>query len=203
MGAERARLAAMLLLTLRGTPTLYYGEEIGMEDVFVPPERTRGPQARLFPGYGRAPSRTPMRWDASSNVGFCPKGVEPWLPVGEDVQRVNIEFQRGDPGSMLWLTRRLISLRRSTPALRSGSYESVAQLPEGCFAFSRRLDEQEVFVALNFDAAEAEVPLPGAADARPWRVLLSTGGEDREGRVLRRAVLLSGHEGILLTPDHP
>jgi alpha-glucosidase len=199
VGAEGARLAAMLLLTLRGTLTLYYGDEIGMEDVPVPPEMARDPEAKLGPGYGRDPVRTPMRWDTSPNAGFCPKGVEPWLPVGGDVERVNVEAQRDDPGSMLSLTRRLISLRRTTPALRSGSYEPAAGAPEGCLAFSRRLKEQEVFVALNFGDGEAEVPLPGAAEDHPWRVLLSTGGEDREGREIRRAARLSGHEGLLLT----
>jgi alpha-glucosidase len=108
----------------------------------------------------------------------------------------------GDPGSMLSLTRRLISLRQTTPALRSGSYEAAAGVPEDCFAFSRRLNEQEVFVALNFSAEETELPLPGATNDLPWRVLLSTRGEDREGRELRRAARLNGHEGLLLTPNH-
>lgn len=201
VGAENSRLAAMLLLTLRGTLTLYYGDEIGMEDVPVPPEMARDPQGELFPGYGRDPYRTPMRWDAfSANAGFCRKGVEPWLPVGGDVEEVNVGAQRDDPGSMLSLTRRLISLRRSTPALRFGSYEPIAGVPEGCFAFSRHLNGQEVFVALNFGAEEAEVPLPGLSYNHPWRVLLSTSGEDQEGRELRRAARLSGHEGLLLTP---
>lgn len=203
VGARGARLAAMLLLALRGTPTLYYGDEIGMENVPVPSEMAHDPEGKLFPGHGRDPYRTPMRWDASPNAGFCRKGVAPWLPVGGDVERVNVEAQRGDPGSMLSLTKRLTSLRRTTPALRSGSYEPAAGVPEGCFAFSRRLNEQEVFVALNFSAGEAEVPLPGATDDRPWRVLLSTGTEDREGRELRRDARLGGHEGLLLTPDPP
>jgi alpha-glucosidase len=202
VGAEGARLAAMLLLTLRGTPTLYYGDEIGMEDVPVPPELALDPQGRLFPGYGRDPVRTPMRWDTSPNAGFCRKGSAPWLPIGGDVERVNVKTQRDDPGSMLSLTKRLISLRRTTPALRAGSYVSAAEVPEGCFAFSRRLNEQQVFVALNFSSREAEVPLPGATDDRTWRVLLSTCGEDREGRELRRAARLSGHEGLLLISDH-
>jgi len=191
----------MLLLTLRGTPTLYYGDEIGMENVPVPSEMARDPEAKLFPGSGRDPYRTPMRWDSSPTAGFCRKDVAPWLPVGGDVERISIEAQRGDPGSMLSLTRRLISLRRTTPALRSGSYEPAAGVPESCFAFSRRLNGQEVIVALNFSAGEAEVSLPGADD-RSWRVLLSTRGEDREGQERRRAAHLSGHEGLLLIPDH-
>ena len=200
VGARGTRLAAMLLLTLRGTPTLYYGDEIGMEYVPVPPEMAHDPEGKLFPGHGRDPYRTPMQWDASPNAGFT-TGM-PWLPVADDHATTNVEAQRGDPGSMLSLTRRLISLRRTTPALRSGSYEPAAGVPEGCFAFSRRLDGQEVFVALNFGAGEAEVHLPGATDDRTWRVLLSTATEYREGRELRRAARLSGHEGLLLTQDH-
>jgi alpha-glucosidase len=122
--------------------------------------------------------------------------------MGGDVEKVNVEAQRGDPGSMLPLSRRLISLRQTTLALRSGSYEPAVGVPEDCFAFSRNLSEQEVFVALNFSAEEAEVPLPGATDERPWRVLLSTCGEDWRGE-LRRAARLSGFEGLSLTPDHP
>ncbi len=202
VGAAQARVAAMLLLTLRGTPTLYYGDEIGMRDVPIPPELVQDPFGRNVPRLGRDPVRTPMRWDTSPNAGFCRKGVAPWLPVGGDVERVNIEAQRDDPGSMLSLTRRLISMRRTTPALHSGSYEPAAGVPEGCFAFSRHLNEQEVFVALNFSAEEAEVSLPGTTDERPWHVLLSTCGEEREERELRRAARLSGHEGLLLTPDH-
>jgi alpha-glucosidase len=200
VGAQNARLAAMLLLTLRGTPTLYYGDEIGMENVPVPPEMARDPEARLFPGSGRDPYRAPMRWDSSPNAGFCRTDVAPWLPVGGDVERVNVEAQRDDPGSMLSLTRRLISLRRTIPALRSGSYEPAERAPEDCFAFSRRLNGQDVFVALNFGGGETEVPLPGACD-RPWRVLLSTRGEVRQE--LRRAARLRGHEGLLLVPDQP
>ncbi len=200
VGEGRARLVPMLLLTLRGTPTLYYGDEIGMRDVEIPPELVRDPQEMGSPGYGRDPVRTPMQWDASPNAGFT-TGT-PWLPVADDYTTTNVEAQRDDPASMLSLVRRLISLRRTTPALCSGSYEPAAGVPEGCFAFSRHLNEQEVFVALNFSAAEAEMPLPGAADDRPWRVLLSTGTEDWEGRELRRAARLSGHEGLLLTQDH-
>ena len=134
---EGARLAAVLLLTLRGTPTLYYGDEIGMEDVPVPPEKARDPQGKLFPGYGRDPARTPMRWDASPNAGFCSEGVEPWLPIGGDLERVNVVAQRRDSGSMLNLTRRLLAIRRAKPALARGSYET-AEAPEGCFAYLRK-----------------------------------------------------------------
>ena len=100
VGAAQARVAAMLLLTLRGTPTLYYGDEIGMADVPIPPERV------VDPGAGRDPVRTPMQWDADG--GFT--AGEPWLPYGD--LAVNVAAQRDDPRSMLTLHRRLLALRR-------------------------------------------------------------------------------------------
>ena len=95
----------MLLLTLRGTPTLYYGDELGMEDVEVPPERVVDPD-------GRDPERSPMPWTGAPGRGFCADDVEPWLPFGDPA--VNVEAQEADPRSMLALHRRLLALRRSS-----------------------------------------------------------------------------------------
>src|SRR5919199_2909639 len=102
----------MLLLTLRGTPTLYQGDEIGMRDVPIPPELVQDPWERNMPGlgYGRDPERTPLQWDASPNAGFTTGRA--WLPVAADFERVNVAAQRADPTSMLSLHRRLIALRR-------------------------------------------------------------------------------------------
>ena len=92
---EGARLAAMLLLTLRGTPTLYYGDEIGMEDV---PSRRSGPRTRRAPSPARPrPGAHPDAVGASPNAGFCPAGAEPWLPLGGDLERVNVVAQRRTP----------------------------------------------------------------------------------------------------------
>src|SRR6185312_17547381 len=83
IGADQARVAAMMLLTLRGTPTIYYGEEIGMQNVPIPPEAVQDPFEKNVPGMGlgRDPQRTPMQWDASPNAGFAAAGVKPWLPI--------------------------------------------------------------------------------------------------------------------------
>jgi alpha-glucosidase len=125
VGDAQARVAAMLLLTLRGTPTLYQGDEIGLRDVPIPPELVQDPWERNIPGlgYGRDPERTPMQWDASPNAGFT-TGT-PWLPVADDYACVNVDAQRDDPTSMLTLHRRLIALRRAEPALAVGSWTSV------------------------------------------------------------------------------
>ena len=103
VGDAQARVAMMLLLTLRGTPTLYYGDEIGMRDVAIPPDRIRDPWEINMPGLGegRDPCRTPMRWEAGPGAGFCPPEVEPWLPIGPDAERINVAAQAEDPDSML------------------------------------------------------------------------------------------------------
>jgi alpha-glucosidase len=110
VGAAQARLAAMLLLTLRGTPTIYYGEEIGMVDVPIPPELVHDPWEKNEPGLGlgRDPERTPMQWDGAPGGGFT-TGT-PWLPPIDPAER-NVEAQRGDPDSLLEHYRRLIAER--------------------------------------------------------------------------------------------
>lgn len=110
IGLDRARLAQMLLLTLRGTPTCYYGDEIGMQDVEIPPHLIVDPIGKNAPGHSRDPERTPMQWDASPNAGFS--AVEPWLPVAGYYTETNVEVQRKDLRSQLALFKRLTELRR-------------------------------------------------------------------------------------------
>src|SRR5207249_2156317 len=136
-GDERkARLALLILLALRGTPFLYYGDEIAMLDVDVPDDRATDPLVRRFPGQrrGRDPERTPMPWSHGSGAGFTTPGVEPWLPLG-DLGR-NVAAQRADPGSTLNLCRDLIALRRRTPDLHAGAYTTL-EAPEGAWAWRR------------------------------------------------------------------
>lgn len=125
IGREQAKIAAMLLLTLRGTPTIYYGEEIGMRDVAIPPDEIQDPQGLNMPGLNlsRDPGRTPMQWDESSWSGFS--RVRPWLRVSHDFARVNVKSQKPDAFSMLNFYRKLIDLRRKEPALHAGTYKSV------------------------------------------------------------------------------
>jgi alpha-glucosidase len=123
LGPAQARVAAMLLLTLPGTPILYQGDELGLEDVPIPDEEALDPIARLVPGRGRDPERTPMPWDAGPGGGFT--SGRPWLPLGEGNLARSVAAQRGDPASMLTLHRRLLRLRRRAPALVGGRYEPV------------------------------------------------------------------------------
>jgi glycosidase len=158
LGDARARLAALMLLTLRGTPFLYQGEEIGMRNVPVPQDRLQDPLAfRLHPNLSRDPSRTPLPWEPGPGAGFT-RG-EPWLPVGADAERRNVAAQRSDPGSLLHLYRELLALRKRTPALQRGAY-LARRAPRNVFAFERSAGAQRAVVALNFGDAPASVSLP-------------------------------------------
>ena len=155
VGADQARVANMLLLTLRGTPTTYYGEEIGMEDVPIPPEFVQDPPAVNMPEIadivGRDPERTPMQWNDSPNAGFAPAGVTPWLPVADDYAERNVAQQENDPTSILNLYRVLTDLRRSEPALSVGDYVSVDTGNNDVFAYRRMAEGADHFlVVLNF-----------------------------------------------------
>jgi alpha-glucosidase len=154
IGVENARLAAILLLTLRGTPTLYYGDEIGMTQVSIPPERARDPAAADVPG--RDGARTPMQWDASAHAGFS--AIEPWLPLG-DFAAVNVAHERSDPGSLFNLYRRLIALRRGSAALCSGSYRTLA-VDDATLTYVRQACGQDLMVALNFSGSRAKITVP-------------------------------------------
>ncbi len=199
IGREQARAAMMLLLTLRGTPTIYYGDEIGMQNVPPgPPEKVRDPFEKDLPGMGlgRDPERSPMQWSAEPNAGFCPEGVEPWLPVASDYREVNVAVQAEAPYSMLSLTRRLLALRRKLLALHTGSYEPVQEgVPEDCLAYLRRHEEgSSCLVALNFSGEERELRLP---DADKGRILVST-LLDREGAAGLDLFHLRANEGCVV-----
>jgi len=196
VGVEGARLAAMLLLTLRGTPTLYYGDEIGMENVPVLPEMARDPEAKLFPGSGRDPYRTPMQWDSSSNAGFCPPDVEPWLPVAEDYATTNVEVQRDDPRSMLSLFRRLLLLRKKIPALTLGAYRPLETGNDSVIAYLRENNESRVLTVLNFGPDDAR--LESAIEATDGEILCSTHPNRGTERADPGELRLSPHEGVVL-----
>lgn len=120
LGWEGSKAAALLLLTLRGTPTIYYGDEIGMLEAEIPPERQQDPWGRRKPGFGRDGCRTPMQWDAGRHAGFSSSDVpDTWLPV-QAQDRISVAAEKGDPSSHLELYRRLLAVRRARPALHLG-----------------------------------------------------------------------------------
>jgi alpha-glucosidase len=190
----RARAALLLLLCLRGTPVLYQGDEIGLGDVEVAREDLRDPLGvRYWPAYsGRDGMRTPMQWRSVPGGGFTEPGVRPWLPFG-DLAACNVEDQRGDPDSLLHLTRDLIALRRRTPDLRSGAYRSVESTP-GTWAWSRG---ERTLVAVNLTDG------PGSVDRVTGSVLLGT-GRHRDGDAVAGTLQLRGWDGVVVDrTDHP
>jgi alpha-glucosidase len=194
VGAAEARVAAMLLLTLRGTPTLYYGSEIGLEDVPIPSDRVQDPWEKNEPGlgFGRDPARTPMPWDGSENAGFST--ATPWLPLNPDWRERNVERLSADPTSILNLYRRLIALRRSHPALSRGDYVH-AHVEGDLYAYERRNGDERLLVGLNFGHRPQRLTLPD--DAADGRLLLST-ALDREGAPVRGAADLRPAEGVII-----
>lgn len=127
IGIQQARVAAMLLLTLRGTPTIYYGEEIGMQDVPIPKQEIQDPQGLNMPdkNLSRDPARTPMQWNSSTHAGFTGSNTRPWLRPARSSPRFNVEKQKEDLHSMLSFYKRLIELRQKEPSLMYGSYKPV------------------------------------------------------------------------------
>jgi len=183
-GERNARLAALVLLTLRGTICLYAGEEIGMIDApQIPgPARDRA---------GRDASRTPMQWDASPRGGFT-TGT-PWLPLVDPVTR-NIAVQQAEAGSMLSWYRELIGLRHTSAALRHGTVALLPKMPPGVLAWTREAGGERVLVVANM--GDAGVRLDASSVGEQGRVVVAT--SPRQGSVALRDLLLAPREGLLL-----
>jgi alpha-glucosidase len=184
---RKTRCALMLLLTLRGTPFLYYGDEIGLGHVSVPFERLKDPVGlRYWPqGAGRDPCRTPMHWEGGDGAGFTLPGVEPWLPLGDASSR-NVADQRSDPGSVLHLCRDLIALRRSNVALRSAPYAD-AFVEHGLWRYRRG----DLSIVLNMGSE------PRSVEGLAGRVAMST-TRRREGMAIEGPFELGAWEGAVI-----
>jgi len=184
----RARVAAMMLLTLRGTPFLYYGEELGMTDGEIPPDR-------VVDVDGRDPERTPMQWDGSATAGFTTG--DPWLPVASSAARgVSVAAQRDDQRSLLSLHRRLVWYRKGSAALRHGGYRSL-DTPEGIFAYLREAGEERLLVALNFGDRPRSFT-PEGTGAGEGGLELATDPDRNKGPVSLRPLELGPDEGLVL-----
>jgi len=179
---ERARAAAVLLLTLRGTPFLYAGEELGLEDAVVAPDRA------VDPG-GRDGCRAPLPWDATPGHGWGT--TAPWLPWPPEPAGRSVEAQEADPSSVLNLYRRLLAARRRSPALRLGD-AALLPVPEGVLAYERTLAGDRRAVVVNFADRPARVPLGGS-----WQVEVSSA---RQSAGEPYAGVVAGSEALLLRP---
>jgi alpha-glucosidase len=185
----KARAAMVMLMGLRGTPFLYYGDEIGMPDTPIPRERILDPVGITFDGhFGRDPERTPMHWTGEPGGGFGTRaGVEPWLPFG-DAASCNVADQRDDPGSMLSLTRDLIGLRDALPDLRTGDYRSLPTKDDGLWAWARG---DTTVVACNL------ADVPATLDDVTGEVRVST-NRQRDGERVAGSLALAPWEAVIL-----
>jgi len=194
VGPDQVRIAAMLLLTLRGTPTIYYGDEIAMKEVTIAPDQVRDPLGKNVPGrgLGRDGCRTPMQWDGTTHAGFS--SVEPWLPLGDGLRQGNVLAQCSDNTSVYWLYRRLIDLRRKCPALSLGSYGSVHD--EGnLLVFTREHGREQLLVAFNFGWTPVAASLPSGECV--GRLLVSSAA-DRTDEPVRGSLNLRANEGAIV-----
>jgi len=194
IGPEQARVAMMLLLTLRGTPTIYNGDELGMFDVPVPLDAVQDPWGQHTGTMGRDPERSPMLWNASPSAGFTTPDVTPWLPIEDGYELLNVEAQLADQTSMLTLTRRLLSLRRASRALTTGGYQPVDGVPDDCFIWERISGADRYLIALNF----ASQPRTLAFPAHPSGTIVLSTHLDRDGEELLTTFELRPHEGCVI-----
>lgn len=196
VGAAQARVAAMLLLTLRGTPTIYYGDEIGMTETDVPVQCQQDPWGVRMVGLGRDGCRTPMQWSDKPNGGFsgC-EAQQLWLPVNDNHPVCNVSAQLKVSDSMLALYRKLLFMRKNSPALQLGDYRPLDRVPKDCFAFRRVHEEEEFLIALNFGDSEMTVDLAGAISG--GKTLISTHPLKEMYRV-DDALHLRGNEGLVV-----
>jgi len=207
--AELARVNAALVLTLRGTPFLYNGEEIGMQDyIITDPKKLRDTMATWYyealvnnlnidPAEAaqragemtRDKNRTPMQWTSQSNGGFCPAKVTPWLPVDPNyAEGINVKEQQDNPDSLLNYYKRLIAARKHTPALIEGEYKPLHPQATDYFAFLRYTDSQTVLVVLNYSATHHELKfnVPGKKHAR---IIFSSAGRSKRDQSLGKVGL--------------
>ena len=171
-----ARAAALLVLTLRGTPFLFYGEELGMGDVDIPHEESVDPPAtRVAPDFtwwDRSRCRTPMPWSGGPGAGFTTG--RPWLRFGPDVESRNVQVQAADPDSVLSFYRRLIALRAATPALQTGSFDPLSDPDDDVVAYTREADGQTILVLVNPGRDGASWQLAARPGLMGWRRLIGT-----------------------------
>mgnify|MGYP005836786087 CR=1 FL=1 len=194
----RAKVAAAMLLTLRGTPIIYYGEEIGMPQARIPRSRMDDPIGKKFwpLPVGRDGCRTPMQWSGGRHAGFS--RCEPWLPLGPSHPERNVEREDADPSSLLNWYRRLIRLRRERLALRAGGYRAIEGAPGGVFAYLREAGGEAIAVLLNFSPRSVSLRrLRAPFGDGKWRVLISTHGASGD-EVCLESLYLRPHQATIL-----
>jgi alpha-glucosidase len=189
------------LLTMPGTPFLYYGEEIGLRNGKLRYRDLRDPYTKRFWPFrpGRDPARTPMQWDGSGHAGFTTS--QPWLPLPLDYSQLNVAREAADPDSLWSLYRRLIEVRRMSPALNGGEYRVIDGGPRDCLLYEREARTEagtmeRMLIAVNFSQRPSEFSLP--ADSSQGLVLVSTNRDAAESKWDPARIQLGPDEGRLV-----
>ena len=188
------RLAALLLLTLRGTPFLYYGDELGMKETEIPVGSRKDPWGMSVEGLSRDGARTPMQWTGEPGAGFTAGGAQTWLPVSAEADVVNVQSELSDPNSILNFYRRLLDLRRRSTALRVGSFLSHPSSTNEVLAYRRESDHETVTVVLNLSDAPQKISVGSG------QIELSTLDPSRS-EPAKNGVDLAAAEGVIVS--HP
>lgn len=180
---RRARLAALVLLTLRGTPFLYAGEELGLLDLQLPPALITDP-------HGRERSRAPIPWDDSPRHGWGHD--DPWLPFPPESAQRNVRVLSGDPASILHLYRQLLTTRRGSAALQGGTLR-LLEAPKDLLVYERSQDRDRRTIVANFSDLPATFSLDGEWTMEASSISSARAGEQWRGQV-------EGTEAVLLRP---
>ena len=198
---KRLKVAAALILTLRGTPYLYYGEEIGQRDIQLTRNQILDPVGRKYWPFfrGRDFGRAPMQWNGKFFGGFSTKA--PWLPVHPDYPDRNVEAQQNEPSSLLNWYHHLISLRREFSALQTGIFQPITYEPRNLLAYLRQTNSQTILVALNFSHKPVHLHLGAELLRRDWKFLISSNVARTEIKIISGRVRLAGDEALLLIQD--
>lgn len=193
IGAGQVRNAAILLLTLRGTPTMYYGDEIGMQDVSIPKDRLQDPRALLEPdiNVGRDPQRTPMQWNDEKFAGFS--NSEPWLPIGNGYKENNVKIQQQDENSLLWLYKKLINLRSNEPALYIGDYIPVG-IENNVISFIRKYKNDRFLIAVNLSNQKEEFIPEFSFKGK----IIIAANDAQENKEFMNKLELDGNDGLVI-----
>lgn len=197
VGGDQAKVAAVMLLTLRGTPTIYYGDEIGMKDVPIPPEEVQDPQGLNMPDkhLSRDPARTPMQWDENEKAGFT-TGY-PWLRIDKKSYKVNVKAQKTDDDSTLSLYKKVIQLRQNEKSLLFGDYTPVFADRQTIIYYREAKGFSKFMIVLNLSHRpcyfQSTQPLNGTIEVAT--------SPELEGTKISGNISLSGDEAIIVRLD--
>jgi len=195
---ERLKILAAMMLTLRGTPFLYYGEEIGMRDIPIRKKSDVKDTIGLhyWPFYkGRDGCRSPMQWDSTQYAGFSPH--EPWNPVNNNYRYRNVKQQAEEKDSILNFYKTIISIRKNTPALQKGMYLPLTYEPQRLMAYMRKTNDQEVIIALNFSKRRIGFIISFSIINQEWSLLFSN-KRDKIPKILDRKIILEPFEVLIM-----